>query len=92
MSFEFDPKKEPGNRINIDTLRIRNGPIDLNEKYTLASKEWIIYGKDGYEALAGAKMLTDESVAEELHVILKRFFGKLFLNEGVLLTTNRNWT
>ena len=59
----------------MDTVRIRNGPIDLKERYTLASKQWIIYGKDGYEALTGAKVLTDESVAEELHIMLKRFFG-----------------
>jgi len=74
VSFEFDPKKEPGKRINVETIRIRNGPIDLKEHYTIASKQWIIYGKDGYEALTGAKVLTDESVAEELHIILKRFF------------------
>jgi len=91
VSFEFNPKKEAGKRINIETIRIRNGPIDMNEKYILASKEWIIYGKDGYEALAGAKILTDESVAEELHVILKRFFGKLFI-KGILLTICRDWT
>lgn len=85
MSFEFDPKKEAGKRINLETLRIRDGPIDLKEKYTMASKEWIIYGKDGYDALIGTKMLTDESVAEELHVILKRFFGMLFFDTKILI-------
>ncbi len=58
----------------------------------MASKEWIIYGKDGYDALIGTKMLTDESVAEELHVILKRFFGILFIRENYSFFHCRNWT
>ena len=64
-------------RILVDTIRIAGGPLDLERKYTLASKQWILGGKDGYDVFLHVKVLTDESIAEELHTIIKRFFGKI---------------
>ena len=64
-------------RITFDSIRIKGGPLKLDEKYTLAAKQWILSGKDGYDVFKKAKIITDESVADELHSIIHRFFGNL---------------
>jgi len=63
-------------RINLDSIRIKGQPLQLEERYKMAAKKWILGGKDGYEVFTKAKILTDESIADELHNIIKRFFGK----------------
>lgn len=64
------------NRIALDSVRIRGSQLELDEKYTMATKLWIMGGKDGYEVLTEGKIITEESVAEELHTTIKGFFGK----------------
>jgi len=41
----------------------------------MATKLWILGGKDGYDVFLHVKHLTEEGVASELHNIIKRFFG-----------------
>ena len=84
IQFQFDPKREPMKRILLDTLKIAGTPLDLNRKYTLATKQFLVDGKDGYDVFLQTTLLTDESVAEELHSIIKRFFGRVLF--GLLFT------
>jgi 5'-nucleotidase len=52
VTFSFDPSKPLGKRINFEDIMTLSGPLDQNMTYTLAVKEFIAYGKDGYESIS----------------------------------------
>lgn len=53
MKFEFDPSKPPGERIVEGSVFICNEEVcqklQLDRSYSLATKEYLAQGKDGYE-------------------------------------------
>lgn len=74
INFEFDPKGEPMKRVIIESIQVKNTPLDFNAKYKIAANHWISGGKDGYDAFTQSKIIADESVATELHSVIKKFF------------------
>ena len=74
IKFEFDPKKETMNRIKMETIKVKDEALDFKKKYKIAVNYWITEGKDGYEAFKNSKKLIDESIANELHSMIKKFF------------------
>ena len=57
LKFKFDPDQPVGSRVVKDSLTFEDGsPIDLTKEYTLAAKNFIATGKDGYVAF------TDKSI------------------------------
>jgi len=48
-TLKFDAAEEPGNRI-ID-LTVKGNKIEMDKKYTVAVKEYIFLGKDGFTML-----------------------------------------
>ena len=51
ISFKFDPNLEAGKRIIADSVVLDNGDaLDPDKKYTLATKFFLLHGKDGYDA------------------------------------------
>jgi len=56
---------------------IRELPLDLKATYTMATKPFMYYGKDGYTMLKEAECLVDVETAEDIHTVLKRFFSKI---------------
>ena len=62
MSFEYDPNKPVGSRINAVYLDGQNTALDRNDTTTpiiLAANDFIITGGDGYEMLKDIPMLVD---------------------------------
>ncbi|OTF81598.1 5' nucleotidase-like protein [Euroglyphus maynei] len=51
ISFEFDPTKPSGSRVNINSIMIQGEPIDEDKLYKMVTKEFIVQGKDGYDVL-----------------------------------------
>ena len=52
IKFKFDPKRPIGQRIFKDSITDDNDQIlDLNKRYTVALKNFMLAGKDGYECL-----------------------------------------
>ena len=50
--FSFDPSREKGDRIILESMRDSCGElIDLDKFYTCAIKEYMASGKDGYTIL-----------------------------------------
>mmetsp|Transcript_28606 Transcript_28606/g.20663 ORF Transcript_28606/g.20663 Transcript_28606/m.20663 type:complete len:172 (+) Transcript_28606:1016-1531(+) len=49
--FKFDPRKPPGNRIDINDVNLIDGPLEPNKKYKVAMKEFVALGKDGFDCL-----------------------------------------
>lgn len=74
ISFEFDPTRPPLSRINLDSLTVKNTPIDLDRFYTLACTNFIGAGKDGYDTLKDCVNIIDRVEAPELKTIITLFF------------------
>jgi 5'-nucleotidase len=55
MKFKFDPSKPPGERILKESVFVCNEELceklQLDRLYSLATKEYLAQGKDGYECL-----------------------------------------
>jgi len=82
LTFEFDPKLEPGKRIPLESIKINGVPMELEKNYTVATKQFMCEGNDRYAVLRQGKYLNDEETAEEIRLILKRFFGKRRFGRG----------
>jgi 5'-nucleotidase len=52
IQFEFDPSRQPGDRININSIRVRGEPLDYERDYNLATKTYL---KDGLNFLCCQK-------------------------------------
>lgn len=99
ITFIFDPKQDTLKRIVRESIRINNNPLELDKKYTLACRNFIASGKDGYDLLAGCTRLSDEDIAEEIDTIFFKFLlmvndkdmradiSKRFLNSRIDLQT-----
>jgi 5'-nucleotidase len=53
MRFTFDPARPPGQRVLAGSVTIGSeaAPLDLQQSYTLATKEYLAEGRDGYDCL-----------------------------------------
>jgi 2',3'-cyclic-nucleotide 2'-phosphodiesterase (5'-nucleotidase family) len=61
MTYVFDPKLPPGNRII--TVQVGNQPLDPTATYTLATNDYLAAGGDNYDMFKGLKRLIDASGA-----------------------------
>lgn len=68
VRFSFDPKKSPGERIVEGSVSIFDKkseeykPLDMNRKYKVCSKAYLIKGKDGYESFVDAPVVMDDEM------------------------------
>ena len=56
VRFDFDPSKEPGERVVRNSVYVSGKPLDPSRKYKLAVKAYMALGKDGFDCLAGLKV------------------------------------
>ena len=57
FKFKFDPSLEPGKRVLPDSFVRDNGdPIEMDKEYTLACKNFLSSGKDGFVQFLDEKM------------------------------------
>jgi 5'-nucleotidase / UDP-sugar diphosphatase len=61
MTYVFDPKLPPGNRII--AVQVGNQPLDPTATYTLATNDYLAAGGDNYDMFKGLKRLIDASGA-----------------------------
>lgn len=59
ITFKFDPNQPGGSRIVSGSVTVKGAPLDLNAKYSMATKEYLSLGKDGFDCLLGARVITD---------------------------------
>lgn len=54
IRFTYDPSKAPGNRIVRDSVTIGSDrqPLKVDETYALATKQYLVEGRDGYDMFA----------------------------------------
>lgn len=61
ISFAFDPKKPPGERVDSAFVRIGDEYLNLQQTYRLATKSYLQSGCDGYVTLRSAQIDVSES-------------------------------
>lgn len=63
VSFAFDPKLPPGQRVDPQFVRIGDEYLVMAQMYRLATKAYLHSGCDGYTMFKDAQVLV--SIAEE---------------------------
>lgn len=47
--FDFDGKKPSGSRVIRESVHIGEEPLDLERRYTVGTKDYLLSGKDGFD-------------------------------------------
>jgi len=91
LQFAFDPSKPAGQRVNPKLVKIGDEYIDMGEgvkdekdkrRYRMATKSYLMKGKDGYDCLTDAKVLIDEEEGPQLTYAVQNHFKALAMKEG----------
>jgi len=77
ITFKFDPSKPAGARIVPGSVTVKGAPLDNGKQYTLATKEYLAIGKDGFDCLLGAKVIVDAECGVVLPTVVANHFFKL---------------
>ncbi|XP_037284244.1 snake venom 5'-nucleotidase [Rhipicephalus microplus] len=83
VSFAFDPKKPPGQRIDPQFVRIGDEPLDKNQKYRLVTKNYLAQGKDGYDVFKECEVLLRDDESPELCTAVQNHFQAVRILTGV---------
>ena len=77
IAFKFSTSAPPGQRLIHESIRVGDKPLDMNATYTLATKEYLAKGKDGYTTFPNCKVLVDEEEMAPLGTMVRRYFQEL---------------
>jgi len=70
----FDAAKPSGERVMPGSVMIGYEPVQLDKVYRLCTKEYLANGKDGYDCLAGSRMIVNEEDGPQLSTIIQNHF------------------
>lgn len=69
IQFSFDPKADPGNRI--ETIRLNGETLDEDRRYTIATRALLAFGSRGYKSFKAERVGGDaEEVIDEENGVL----------------------
>ena len=84
VRLSFDPSKPAGARIVEGSVTVAEKdskdtmlPLDLNKKYTVVSKAYLLKGKDGYESFANAPVILDEEMCPAIPIMFRNLFTEI---------------
>lgn len=78
ISFAFDPSKAEGHRCS--DVKLGGRPIDVEKEYSLATRDYMVRGKDGFHSLVlrehggTARSIVDEESGMLISMILRQYF------------------
>ena len=75
----FDPRKEPGKRLDMKDCWINMKKVEPEKDYTVATKGFLATGKDGYDVFDGKEMVIDEEEDLDMCSMVVSYFH--FLEE-----------
>ncbi len=61
LSFAFDPSKPPLERVDARFVRVGDQYLELNAKYRMVTKAYMLAGKDGFDVLKKTKVLVSRN-------------------------------
>jgi len=88
LRFVFDPSRKPGSRVrsvHLTSSAVSGGqltPLDLDARYSLATKTYLQHGCDGYDCLREHRVLVEEENGKLLPTIVRQHFTKLNVLNG----------
>ncbi|KAL1465097.1 hypothetical protein WDU94_004691 [Cyamophila willieti] len=74
LSFAFDPEKPPGSRVDPKFVRIGDEYLDFELKYSMATKQYLQKGCDGYTVFQNVPILVDDEDSPELGLAIQNHF------------------
>ncbi|KAI5750626.1 hypothetical protein M8J76_017176 [Diaphorina citri] len=74
LSFAFDPNQPPGSRVDPKFVRIGDEYLDFELKYSMATKQYLQKGCDGYTVFQNAPVLVDDEDSPELGLAIQNHF------------------
>lgn len=83
VTFAFDPKKPPGQRIDPQFVRIGDEPLDRTQKYRLVTKNYLAQGRDGYDVFKDCEVVMSEDESPELCTAVQNHFQAIKILTGV---------
>lgn len=76
MRFVYDKTRPPGDRV-LDIYLSNGEKMDMDRKYSFATRGYLAQGKDGFTAMAEGEVVVDEENGHLLSVLLRNFFWKV---------------
>lgn len=80
VRFIYDPALPPRSRVVkvwVGTTPANERLLDLSAHYTIATRGYMVSGKDGYDDLAKAEVVREEENGHLMSTLFRRFFMKL---------------
>jgi 5'-nucleotidase len=80
VTFDYDQNGPSGSRVVKDSIRVRGKTLAEHGEgamFTLATKQYLAKGKDGYNVFADCKVVIDEEEMPPLGTMVRRFFLEL---------------
>jgi len=80
LKFGYNPQADPGHRVNWVTIGDNDRPLELDAKYSIATRGYMARGKDGFESLNVKTGNAEEIVNEEHGVLISMIIRQYFLS------------
>eukprot|EP00884_Botryococcus_braunii_P000604 jgi/Botrbrau1/10544/Bobra.7_1s0022.1 len=77
LRFDFDGTKPPGSRVILSSVTVGGKPLELAHTYSVACKEYLARGKEGFSSLEGCEKLSDEEESPPLPTLVRQTFKQL---------------
>ncbi|XP_041377025.1 mannosylglucosyl-3-phosphoglycerate phosphatase-like [Gigantopelta aegis] len=82
--FGFDPSLPPGQRIDPELVKVQGHYMVLDREYTLCTKEYMYFGKDGYGALSDSEIVVSSEQCQALSTTVQNHFESVQIHLGQL--------
>jgi 2',3'-cyclic-nucleotide 2'-phosphodiesterase (5'-nucleotidase family) len=73
FKVQWDPRREPGDRVTSMT-KLDGQPIQLDEIYTLGTKQFMTEKHDGYDVLSDKEFVVDVENGPPLSILMRNYF------------------
>ena len=82
LEFAYDPMRKEGDRVR--WVRVRGEELDLERRYSCATRGYMARGKDGFESMNVETADVEEVISEEHGVLISMIIRQYFLSLKVL--------
>eukprot|EP00668_Euglena_longa_P029513 GGOE01036864.1.p1 GENE.GGOE01036864.1~~GGOE01036864.1.p1 ORF type:complete len:684 (+),score=206.12 GGOE01036864.1:67-2052(+) len=83
LQFAFDPTNPPGSRVIAGSVVVNQERIEEGDIYTLATKEYLAAGKDGYEVFKRCRVVVESELLPPLQTMIHRYLFMLSVMSGL---------
>lgn len=82
VRFAFNPDRPPGARLIRDSVTVQDEPLIDEKLYRLCTKSYLASGKDGYDCLAGARVIVNDEDGPVLSTVVQNHFKSVNIMLG----------